>query len=156
MLRLTIDRGASTDQGTPGNAELNNAAGIQLWTAHSLELPWRNNASDVSCVPAGVYNASVVPSGRFPYPVYQLQNVPGRSACELHDGNVAGDTSKGFKSDVEGCTIFGTDVGQLQFPGYPLQYAVLHSDVARAALMAATGGSDIEVEYRWTPGNDPS
>jgi hypothetical protein len=74
----------------------------------------------------------------------------------MHDGNVAGDTTKGYKSDVEGCTIYGTEAGTMQFPGYPMQTAVLHSDAARQALMAATGGADIEVLYRWTAGNEPS
>ena len=156
MLRLTIDLDASTDQGTPGAAGLHNAAGIELWSAHSLELPWRDNQPEVSCVPAAIYVATVVPSGRFGYPVYQLKAVPNRTACELHDGNWAGDVSLGYRSDVEGCTVFGTTAGQLAPPGKAPQLAVMNSDVARKALMAATGGADIEVEYRWTVGNEPS
>lgn len=151
MDRLTIDRGPSTDQGTLGSAELNNAAGISSWQAHSIELPWRNNASDLSCVDAGIYVAKYLWSDTFKRNVYHLQNVPGRTAVEMHLGNVAGDTTKGYKSDVLGCTVFGTDVGTLYG-----QTAVLHSGVAYDGLVAATGGADIEVEYRWTAGNDPS
>ena len=149
MDRLTIDRNDSTDQGTLGDATLHNVAGVLLWSAFSIELPWRDNAPEVSCVPPGSYIARVVPSGRFGYPVYQLVDVPNRTACELHDGNWAGDVSMGYRSDVEGCTVFGTQAGQLAPPGKPLQLAVMNSDVARKALMAATGGADIEVEYRW-------
>lgn len=143
MDRLTIDRGSSTDQGTLGSAELNNAAGITLWQAHSIELPWRDNAPDLSCIDPGVYVAKYLWSDHFQRKVYHLQNVPGRSAVELHVGNVAGDTTKGFKSDVLGCTVFGTEVGTLYG-----QTAVLNSGVAYDALIAATGGADIEVEYR--------
>ena len=154
--RLTIDRGLSTDQGTLGAASLHNVAGVELWQARSLELPWRNNASDRSCIPAGVYVAKIQQSPRFGYLVYVLQNVPARANCEMHDGNYAGDISLGWKSDVEGCTVFGTDTGTLTPVGMRPQTAVLHSDVARRALIAATGGADIEVEYRWTSGNEPS
>ena len=149
MLRLTIDRNPSTDQGTPGAATLHNAAGIRLWAAHSLELPDRDNAPNISCIDPGIYVAKLQMSARFGYQVYVLQNVPGRANCEMHDGNWAGDVSLGWKSDVEGCTVFGTDAGTLTPQGMRPQMAVLHSDAARQALITATGGADIEVEYRW-------
>ncbi len=153
MDRLTIDRNDSTDQGTLGDATLHNVAGVLLWSAFSLELPWRDNAPYVSCVPPGIYVAKVVPSSHFGYPVYQLIDVPGRTDCDLHDGNWAGDVSLGYRTDVEGCTVFGTQTGQLAPPGKAPQLAVMNTDVARKALMAATGGADIEVEYRWKSGN---
>lgn len=151
MNRLTIDRGPSTDQGTLGDAGLHDVFGNMLWSGHSIELPWRDNAPDVSCILAGIYTAKYQYSGKFARNVYVLQNVPERTACELHIGNVAGDVMKGFRSDVEGCTVFGTAVGSLWG-----QQAVLNSEVAYDALVAATGGADIEVEYRWTQGNEPS
>ena len=149
MDRLVIDRDPSTDQGTPGLAELYNSAGIVLWTGNSLELPWRDNAPDVSCIPSGVYLAKYLWSDKFQRKVYVLQNVPGRTACELHLGNWAGDKSKGYRSDVEGCTIFGTKLGYLTPPGLAPQLAVLASSQAYEDLTTATGGGDIEVEYRW-------
>lgn len=151
MDRLTIDRGPSTDQGTAGTAELNNPAGITLWTGVSGELPWRNNASNLSCIPPGIYVATYSPSALFKRNVYHLQNVPGRSAVEIHIGNWFGDTTLGFKSDVLGCTVVGTVTGRLAG-----QLAVENSETAYNALVAATGGADIEVEYRWTDGNTPS
>lgn len=149
MDRLVIEREPSTDQGTLGTAELYIPAGIAIWTGFSLELPDRGNAPNVSCIPAGIYEASVVFSPKFNRKVYLLKNVPGRVACELHVGNWAGDTSLGYRSDVEGCTVFGTDHGLLAPPGKAPQLAVEHSGVALDALMAATGEADIEVEYRW-------
>lgn len=149
MDRLFIERDPSTDQGTSGTAELYIPAGIATWNGFSLELPDRNNAPDISCIPVGVYKAIVKFSTKFNRKVYILQNVPGRSSCELHAGNWAGDKSLGWKSDVEGCTIFGTSTGQLAPPGMAPQLAVLHSGVALDALMLATAEADIEVEYRW-------
>lgn len=150
MDRLIIERDPSTDQGTPGLADLMHPAGVFLWSGFSLELPWRDNAPDISCVPDGLYIAHLRPISKFGYPVYELEGVPGRSNCELHIGNVAGDVKLGYKTDVEGCTIFGTAHGQLQFPNYPLQLAVLHSGDAFKEFMAATNGAPkIEVEYKW-------
>lgn len=154
--RLTIERALTGDQGTPGIADLHNAAGIPLWAGFSIELPWRNNAPNVSCVLMGMYIAKLQRSKRFGYDVYVLQNVPGRENCEIHDANWAGDVTKGYRSDLEGCTALGMEHGVMPPPGLPAQLAVMQSDVARKALIAATGGADIEVEYRWADGCDPA
>lgn len=136
--RLVISRNASTDQGTTGDAV------FPGWNGRSIELPDLGNVPDVSCIPAGVYVAKLVDSTLFKRKVYLLQNVPGRTACELHVGNWAGNKSLGYRSDVEGCTVFGTSVGELCG-----QTAVLNSETALNSLIAATGGADIEVEYLW-------
>lgn len=151
MDRLIILRDPSTDQGTPGSAELVHPAGVELWSGLSLELPWRDNKSDLSCVPDGLYVATLRPTSKFGYPVYMLEAVPGRVACELHIGNWAGDITLGWKSDVEGCTIFGLSRGPLQPPGFAHpQLAVISSGVAfREFMAAANGAAQIEVEYKW-------
>ena len=150
MYRLIIEREPTSDQGTLGTAELYVPAGIMLWQASSLELPDRGNQSDISCILPGLYVAEYVFSEKFGRKIYALQGVPGREACELHIGNWAGDVSLGWKSDVEGCTIFGTEHGFLQPPGFSRpQLAVLHSEIAFDELVVATGGATIEVEYKW-------
>jgi hypothetical protein len=150
MDRLIIVRDPSTDQGTPGTAELVHPAGIEMWAGYSLELPWRDNASGISCVPPGLYMAHLRTSSKFGYDVYELENVPNRVACELHIGNWAGDVSLGFRSDVEGCTIFGTSHAQLAPPGKSPQLAVASSTTAfKAFMVAANGAPCIEVQYKW-------
>ena len=146
MDRLVIQRGQSTDQGTPGAAELYNAAGVALWQGADMELPDRGDAPDISRIPAGVYIASYYFSNTFQRKVYHVQNVPGRTAIEIHIGNFAGDKSKGFRSDVLGCTVLGTEIGTIEG-----QTACLDSAVAYDSFVAASAGADIEVEYR-----DPS
>lgn len=148
---LTFERALSGDQGTPSIADCYNSAGILVWQGFGLELPDRDNAPNISCIPAGIYTAALQHSARFGYDVYVLQGVPGRSNCEIHDGNWAGDVSKGYRSDVEGCTVTGTEHGVLAPPGMADQLAVLNSDVSRKNLIAATGGADITVEYKWAP-----
>lgn len=154
MDRLVISRKPSTDQGTPGTAELLNAAGIELWVGVDMELPDRGNAPDISRILAGVYVAKYYFSSLFGRNVYHLQDVPGRTSVEVHIGNFAGDKSLGWYSDVLGCTVLGTEIGKLvpPHPGYTRpQTACLNSTVAYDAFVAATGGADIEVEYRDEP-----
>lgn len=66
-----------------------------------LELPWRENERNLSCIPAGTYRMRL---GSFKgrYANYELQDVPGRSAIELHRGNVLEDTN--------GCPLIGTSL----------------------------------------------
>ncbi|ANL71939.1 hypothetical protein AMC83_CH01956 [Rhizobium phaseoli] len=72
-------------------------------TLYTLEEAWRENQPKVSAIPAGTYQC--VPHGwevgtKVSKPkVWQLQNVPGRSAILIHVGNSTKDT--------EGCILAG-------------------------------------------------
>lgn len=69
----------------------------------TLELPWKDNEQNISCVPPGQYYTELNHRG-----VYQLDGVVGRSGIQIHVGNIA--------SDIRGCILlgmrFGTLVGQ--------------------------------------------
>lgn len=67
--------------------------------AVTLELPWKDNATDISCIPAGTYQAKRIFSGRFQTLLFTLVNVPGRGNIELHMGNTVQDT--------HGCILLG-------------------------------------------------
>jgi hypothetical protein len=67
----------------------------------TLELPWLNNQQDVSCIPAGIYAVKWEPEGK--HKGYAVEDVPGRSAIEIHIGN----TTK----DIEGCIALGFEAG---------------------------------------------
>lgn len=81
---------------------------LKLPVAHSpiftLELPWRDNADNISCIPIGIYDVEPYTSEKFPN-VYQIKNVPNRDAILIHVGNYAGDT--------HGCVLIGKDVDSL-------------------------------------------
>ncbi|MGG7581694.1 DUF5675 family protein [Rhizobium sp. Nf11,1] len=72
-------------------------------TLYTLEEAWRENQPKISSIPAGTYQC--VPHGWEPGAtvskpkVWQLQNVPGRSAILIHVGNTTKDT--------EGCILAG-------------------------------------------------
>jgi len=109
--QATIYRYNSGDQGTRG---IISASGF---FCHTLELPWRNNRQNISCIPAGEYECLFVKikrriGGR--KDLYWLKLVEGRSGVLMHAGVYAGDKSKGFKSNVLGCIELGHSIGKLK------------------------------------------
>jgi hypothetical protein len=85
----TLTRGDSTDQGTVGRLSFGDAV------VYTLELPWRDNAPQKSCIPPGKYRLEIVKSPRFGR-VYQVMAVPGRSSALIHPANFAGDADLGW------------------------------------------------------------
>jgi Family of unknown function (DUF5675) len=75
----------------------------------TLELPWRDNKTNISCVPAGSYLATYIFSNAFKKNLFILHNVPGRDAVEIHIGNDVEDTHGciliGMECIVEECCI---------------------------------------------------
>ena len=71
----------------------------------TLELPWRNNAHGVSCIPPGQYIARRRFSPKRGYDLFGIEGVPDRSDIEMHIGNLP--------SDSEGCVLLGTVFGLL-------------------------------------------
>ena len=67
---------------------------------HTLELPPLNNAKNVSCIPAGVYDVKRGMYNRGGYEVFELLEVPGgRTEIKIHIGN--------YPKDVFGCIVVG-------------------------------------------------
>lgn len=100
-------------------------------TLSTVELPWRENRSNVSCIPAGEYQCSIVRSPRFGR-VFHVRDVPGRSAILIHAGNFAGDEKRGWRTNSYGCILPGLRAGRLGS-----QEAVLCSRAAVSELLWA-------------------
>lgn len=64
----------------------------------TLELPWRQNLREESCIPCGEYKYEMVVSGRWGV-TYEVE-VPGRDGILFHVGNTVRDT--------RGCVLVGT------------------------------------------------
>lgn len=97
-----LQREKSTDGGTFGKLTLPDGTSY-----NTLELAWRNNESGKSCIPPGTYKVQTRNSPKFGPGVYEVMNVPGRSAILIHSGNYAGNVDKGQKSNVQGCIMLG-------------------------------------------------
>jgi hypothetical protein len=103
---LTLVRLLYTDDGTFGTLIYN----CQPF-AKTIELPWRNNSRNISCIPTGEYlvssRYSAAPFNRV---LYEVQNVPNRSGILIHRGNYAGDKAMGRKSHFAGCIGLGDKI----------------------------------------------
>ncbi|WP_299116960.1 DUF5675 family protein [uncultured Winogradskyella sp.] len=81
-----------------------------LFSAISLERGWRNNQSNVSCVPKGRYPVVLEWSPRFQKDLWELKNVPNRAECKFHASN--------FWYQLNGCIALGLKLKDLNNDGY--------------------------------------
>ena len=93
----------------------------ECWT---LELPWRWNERNISCIPAGIYPASKFVSQKLGECI-AIHNVPNRTAIRIHSGN--------FNTQIEGCILVGNDVKDINGDG---QLDVLNSKATLKELLS--------------------
>lgn len=91
---LVIDRKFYKDC-TTGRVSFGN------FQCHSLELPWKNNKTDISCIPNGIYHCEKIHSTTLGW-CFRVLNVPFRTLVRGHSGN--------FTSDILGCIVFGDSI----------------------------------------------
>lgn len=70
-----------------------------LFQCKTLELGWRNNLPNISCVPAGHYQLSWEHSPSFNRKLWELKNVPNRSEIKFHVAN--------YSKELRGCIAVG-------------------------------------------------
>src|SRR5688500_14099815 len=68
---------------------------------YTLELPWRDNLNDLSCIPDGTYSANIRFDKKDQWRI-QLLDVPDRGGVQIHIGN--------WPSEIQGCILVGTSV----------------------------------------------
>ncbi len=103
MNTVIITRDKYTDKETFGTLIAHRNG--QIFRCKTLELPWKDNQRNISCIPKGIYPARYtfwLAKMRYNY---LLQNVPKRLGIFLHAGNY------GFKKygepDIKGCILLG-------------------------------------------------
>lgn len=109
---VQIKRHASTEQGTLGELLIDG-----VFFCYTMELPWKDNESDVSCIPDGKYQVTWRFSESHGRNLYHVEGVSGRSGVEIHPGNT--------DHDSLGCILLGDKLGELYG-----QEAVLNSVIA--------------------------
>ncbi len=129
MRTALLTRMITSDEGTFG--EILTDSGFRCSTG---ELPYRGNAPELSCIPAGTYICTWKKSEKHG-PCYHIEGVEGREGVEIHSANFMGDKTIGFKCELLGCIAPGTAVGVLCD-----QDAVLNSKVALKQLEDDLGG----------------
>ena len=119
-MEIEIIRSRNLSQCTIGTMGVNNAS-----LAASLELPWNDNQTNISRIPAGSYQTILRYDHADAWRL-ELTNVPGHSNIQIHIGN--------WPADTHGCIL----IGKVWNGGC----AVQQSSVAYSALKKAFYGTD--------------
>ncbi len=96
----------SPTMGTFGWVDVN---GWRCWTMEEI---WRDNRTNVSCIPVGTYRLKhaihhiSTPDPDDDYDVFEIMEVPGRSAIHIHVAQTI--------ADVKGCVGLGDRQGTLR------------------------------------------
>lgn len=101
MKILNLYRYESSDHGTFGIIFYED-----FWL-FTLELPWRDNLPNLSCIPSGTYEVTRRYSPSFNRTTYWVKAVPNRSYILIHSASFAGDSTKGLKTNLQGCIALG-------------------------------------------------
>ena len=119
------------------------------WQGLTLELPWRKNAPQYSCIPPGRYSASYVLSPRLDKHYYRLYGVPKRTEILIHPFNHAGDVTRGYHCESEGCIALGQGIGYIYG-----QLGVIGSMHAEEQMHIAYEEADliIDISHQEPPG----
>ena len=142
MLTAKLTRSQSFDQGTFG------VLVFGANTVRTLELPWRDNTPQKSCIPVGVYRCEIVKSPKFGK-VYHVTNVPRRYAVLIHSANFAGDVDKGWTTQLHGCIAPFLKSGVMRNNSGVMQAAGLVSKPALNLLMEWAEDQPFNLEIVW-------
>ena len=141
MALATLIREPSADEGTFGTLVFGSTK------VSTIELPWRDNQRQISCIPPGEYKCEIVRSPRFGT-VYQVKNVPGRDHVLIHPANLAGDESLGWTTELQGCIAPGEKRGKMRNKAGRMQRAVFVSRPAVRSLMDWAKGAPFTLEIK--------
>jgi hypothetical protein len=113
--------------GTFGTIVLN---GTTLFT---VELPWKDNANNISCIPEGTYTCRWTKSPRLKKFTYEVTGVPKRAGIRIHGAN--------YSHQVLGCIAPGMTTGVVKG-----QRGVFSSQQAIRKFNEALNGEDFTLE----------
>jgi hypothetical protein len=101
MPGIRIQRTESDRFGTFGVLTL---GGFRCFT---LELPWHDNAPQISCIPTGEYEVEPWSSKKYAQALH-VREAPGRTGILIHQGNWAGERAQGLYCNSTGCILVGS------------------------------------------------
>ncbi|MBT0812845.1 hypothetical protein KIH41_16280 [Litoribacter ruber] len=107
---------------------------------HTIELPWKRNEKEFSCIPEGVYVLEKRFSERHGWHI-ALKDVPGRSLILIHSANNAG-------KELKGCIA---PVTKLKGEGIGLQSRHAFEKLKEMIYSVIDGGEEVILEIRSYP-----
>ncbi len=117
LLIKRIDGYKHSDKQTIGIGYIFNKSNGIKYTFCTLELPWKNNSKNVSCIPKGKYTVIKRKSPKFGL-CFLVKDVPNRTWILLHAGN--------YVTQIEGCILCGKT----------------HADINKDGLLDVTSSRD--------------
>lgn len=136
-MNATLTRNEYTNQGTFGVLNINNKSFF------SLELPYRDNKHNISCIPCGQYKASLRYSPHFKKNLYCLIGVPNRNFILIHGANFAGDEAMGYQTHLQGCISIGKSIGTALNKHKQRQRCIFGSQQALSEFMDELYGEEL-------------
>jgi hypothetical protein len=121
MFDINIKRQPSDAKQTLGEMEVTQSGKV-VFRCKTLELAWKNNQQQISCIPTGTYKVVKRWSEKYGNHFHVL-NVPGRSFILIHQGN--------FYKEILGCILVGQSHTDINGDGYK---DVANSKVTMQAL----------------------
>lgn len=121
LVNILVSRKKVGDKSIIGEMKVSRPIGGSVGTSYScktLELPWKDDKKNVSCIPAGKYKAFL----RTDHKIWrvELTGTGNRTHIQIHNGN--------YPSQIDGCILVGTTAGE---------DAVYNSQVALKAVISA-------------------
>ena len=96
---LILKRLQYRSDSTIGSLIVVNDKGNVTFHCRTLELPWKDNVRNISCIPEGRYPIVYEYSPAFDSFLWELKEVHGRSEVKIHKGN--------FTYQIRGCILVG-------------------------------------------------
>lgn len=127
-----IKRLLGTDKQTLGI--LHTVSNNQLFVAKTMELPDKDNAAKISCIPTGIYKCKYTLSPSFGKHTYEILDVPNRAGIRIHSANYA--------SQLLGCVALGSALKDINNDG---RQDVVHSGVTMEEFEKLMNYEDFEL-----------
>lgn len=136
MRKVTLTRYETGPEGTYSNVITDSG-----YAVYGMELPWKGNKANESCIPDGTYECAIVQSPKFGK-VYEIKNVPDRTNVLAHPAN--------WIRQLLGCLALGRAVGLvLGIKG------LMSSKDAIEGFMADLDGEPFTLTVKWAEGIKP-
>jgi len=81
-----------------------------LFASVSLERGWKENKSNVSCIPPGKYTMAYEYSDKFKKFLWEIKGVKNRSECKFHAAN--------YWNQLNSCVALGSNFQDINKDGY--------------------------------------
>jgi hypothetical protein len=95
---------------TTGAGAVYNPENEKVFEFVTLELAWKDNAHNISCIPEGEYLVlKMPPTAKRKYEYFWVQDVPDRSSILWHPGN--------YTHDILGCCLPGEELKDIDRDG---------------------------------------